>query len=415
MRKTFFFLLAASSLLGTAFAYEMSSCPVGSGCDRCFHDTLQGTNTSTGYLIPRAWVKEQVDTATSTIFAEAFQWVSVTPIGDIKPSFSLNGGPSTTTWAWATMNGSLIVKWTVPSSIDYVSPVYRIRYTTKSYTVDSNNQKNTGTDLTYNTCSYFYIDAPVSQATNGQCSSLDTFYVSNPKNSSLSGETLCTRGASSSVTYSSANERWSYTCYGTNGWNNDSCIVDLDANTDPSCRIEVTDTTGTVPFDSSFSCSGNPQWKTALVISRSGTIIDAFEWDTQSYTFDDSGTYSVSCYPDVVNDRSNVCKKTVSVSGDCGNGTEESDEQCDDGNTASGDGCSHTCQLEWDNGAVCGNGAVETGEQCDDGNIENGDECTSLCQDTAPDTGPVSALLATLLLALVGAGYSLYRKSKIVA
>jgi cysteine-rich repeat protein len=31
----------------------------------------------------------------------------------------------------------------------------------------------------------------------------------------------------------------------------------------------------------------------------------------------------------------------------CGNGTIESPEECDDGNTVSGDGCSSTCQGEW--------------------------------------------------------------------
>ena len=34
------------------------------------------------------------------------------------------------------------------------------------------------------------------------------------------------------------------------------------------------------------------------------------------------------------------------VGGQCGNGTVEKDEECDDGNTANGDGCSATCQKE---------------------------------------------------------------------
>jgi len=60
----------------------------------------------------------------------------------------------------------------------------------------------------------------------------------------------------------------------------------------------------------------------------------------------------------------------------CGNGILEGSEQCDDGNTISGDGCSSTCQLE---SAVCGNGIVEGSEQCDDGNLVNGDGCSSQC------------------------------------
>ena len=31
---------------------------------------------------------------------------------------------------------------------------------------------------------------------------------------------------------------------------------------------------------------------------------------------------------------------------DCGNGTVEGDEECDDGNTEDGDGCSSSCQKE---------------------------------------------------------------------
>ncbi len=63
----------------------------------------------------------------------------------------------------------------------------------------------------------------------------------------------------------------------------------------------------------------------------------------------------------------------------CGNGTVETGEQCDDGNTISGDGCSSTCQSET-GGPRCGNGLVETGEQCDDGNMISGDGCSATCQ-----------------------------------
>lgn len=110
MRKTFFFLLTVSSLLGTAFAYEMASCPASSGCDRCFHESLESTNSSTASLIPRIFETEQIDTTTSTITAETFQGVGVTPIGDIKSSYTLTGGPSDVEWAWATMKGNLIIK-----------------------------------------------------------------------------------------------------------------------------------------------------------------------------------------------------------------------------------------------------------------------------------------------------------------
>lgn len=80
----------------------------------------------------------------------------------------------------------------------------------------------------------------------------------------------------------------------------------------------------------------------------------------------------------------------------CGNGVQEGDEQCDDGNVISGDGCSSTCL---DEGCVsdancpsgqlcvggvcvapaCGDGLVQGGEQCDDGNVISGDGCDSNC------------------------------------
>jgi cysteine-rich repeat protein len=62
------------------------------------------------------------------------------------------------------------------------------------------------------------------------------------------------------------------------------------------------------------------------------------------------------------------CNTTTCVQEVCGNGILDQDaahgvlEQCDDGNTDPGDGCSATCQFE-----RCGNGVTDPGEQCDDG------------------------------------------------
>jgi len=71
---------------------------------------------------------------------------------------------------------------------------------------------------------------------------------------------------------------------------------------------------------------------------------------------------------------------------DCGNGSVESGEDCDDGNTTSGDGCSATCQDE----AVCGNGTTEAGEDCDDGNTDDGDGCSAECEDEGGQGPPDS-------------------------
>lgn len=87
----------------------------------------------------------------------------------------------------------------------------------------------------------------------------------------------------------------------------------------------------------------------------------------------------------------------------CGDNVTEGDEQCDDGNTISGDGCSSTCTLEEDDNPPddtdpkdpkdpkdppvdppktnpCGNHSLDSGEVCDDGNTEDGDGCSSDCK-----------------------------------
>ena len=56
-------------------------------------------------------------------------------------------------------------------------------------------------------------------------------------------------------------------------------------------------------------------------------------------------------------------------------------ESCDDGNTADGDGCSSTCQIE---PQPCGDGVIDENEQCDDGNTADGDGCSSTCEQEDP-------------------------------
>lgn len=70
----------------------------------------------------------------------------------------------------------------------------------------------------------------------------------------------------------------------------------------------------------------------------------------------------------------------------CGDGLKEGFEQCDDGNLVPYDGCSPTCTIEPKcNGTggctgVCGDGLVFPPEECDDGNTISGDGCSSTCK-----------------------------------
>jgi fibro-slime domain-containing protein len=76
----------------------------------------------------------------------------------------------------------------------------------------------------------------------------------------------------------------------------------------------------------------------------------------------------------------------------CGDGElNPTDEDCDDGNNLSGDGCSTTCKLEVNHvcpipgqpcvsTVACGDALIAGDEQCDDGNQEDLDGCDSSCQ-----------------------------------
>lgn len=68
---------------------------------------------------------------------------------------------------------------------------------------------------------------------------------------------------------------------------------------------------------------------------------------------------------------SSSCRLVAPV---CGNSQVDSGEDCDDGNKASGDGCSDACRVE-----RCGNRIKDVGEECDDGNTWERDACFNNC------------------------------------
>ena len=74
----------------------------------------------------------------------------------------------------------------------------------------------------------------------------------------------------------------------------------------------------------------------------------------------------------------------------CGDGNVDSGEQCDDGNNTNGDGCSATCCIETPPPPppCCGDGHVDAGEQCDDGNTTSGDGCSATCTIETPPPPP---------------------------
>ena len=107
-----------------------------------------------------------------------------------------------------------------------------------------------------------------------------------------------------------------------------------------------------------------------------GVVSCDFSQGENTIKFKSNGIGSVNLYEFRI-----AGQKTCPQNYICGDGilNQSLGEQCDDGNTASGDGCSSTCQIET-SGPVCGNDVIETGEQCDDGNNVNGDGCSSICE-----------------------------------
>jgi cysteine-rich repeat protein len=71
---------------------------------------------------------------------------------------------------------------------------------------------------------------------------------------------------------------------------------------------------------------------------------------------------------------------------DCGNGTVEGSEACDDGNHYLGDGCSIYCEKEPACAppapctSECGDGIKFGSEACDDANTRDGDGCSATCE-----------------------------------
>ena len=122
-----------------------------------------------------------------------------------------------------------------------------------------------------------------------------------------------------------------------------------------------------------------------------------------------SGTCSGAGCPAVCTVEANYTCRTVGQSctftppppaAQCGNGTIETGEGCDDGNTSGGDGCSSVCAIEtgWKCAAQntpcvakqCGDGVLAGTEQCDDGIVNTTSGCTPSCTIAQNATCPAN-------------------------
>ncbi|MDH5469368.1 MAG: DUF4215 domain-containing protein [Gammaproteobacteria bacterium] len=116
------------------------------------------------------------------------------------------------------------------------------------------------------------------------------------------------------------------------------------------------------------------------------TCLSLFAFLTLSFIFN-GAALAVRCgdgYADVLGgeecDDGNTidgdgCSSLCTLEPFCGDGNVDPGEACDDGNNINGDGCSAACTIE----SYCGDGILNDGETCDDGNREDGDGCSSEC------------------------------------
>ena len=118
---------------------------------------------------------------------------------------------------------------------------------------------------------------------------------------------------------------------------------------------------------------GNSDVSQVAVDAPAGYVANADDCDDEDANINPDATEIKG--NDVDEDCDGIAQPAV-----CGDGVVDVTEECDDGNTDPGDGCSSTCLIEF-----CGNGLVEGAEECDDGNLVDGDGCSQVC--TAEEVG----------------------------
>ncbi len=204
-----------------------------------------------------------------------------------------------------------------------------------------------------------------------------------------------------------AGDGCSTACSTESGWEcfaSGTCVSDTDACGDgwPGGTEECDDANTVAGDGCSTSCTVEPGWScpthgvacTDISVCGDGTVSGAEGCDNGNVAAGDG--CSASCTVEPGWGCTGGSPSTPSVCAPvCGDGWLAGTEGCDDGNVVAGDGCSASCTLEpgWGCTActypttpctptcdtVCGNGVMDTGEDCDDGNTAAGDGCSAVC------------------------------------
>jgi cysteine-rich repeat protein len=437
----------------SAYSVSCSGIPDASGCQQCFHFDLASSNAANDIFVPRngipAGQQEYIDLTKSSITWYVYQGANVSPTGNMTNNFDrLASGPNATaSWLWAkTKPGQGIIRNSLPATLDYSKPVYAVKYSVVSHLkTQSNSTIVPGSEVSHLECGFFYAVAPVvvppsATCGNGQKEGTEQCDDGNTNNNdgcsnacrlpvcgngvregveecddgnTRNGDSCTSQCRNAGVASVCGNgiREGSEECDDGNASNTDLCSTTCRVlgGANPQCRVQAFDAYGWVPLTTTLSCSGEPRGRTVIIITKNNTLVDTSETTSKTFTFNQSGRYTIRCYPDAASNQSNSCTTVINVDGQCGNGLVEHGEMCDDGNTISGDSCDRSCRLT---GTTCGNGLLENGEMCDDGNNSNNDTCTNICQTGTPDTGPLGMITLLIAVALIGSVGIVYYKHK---
>jgi cysteine-rich repeat protein len=153
--------------------------------------------------------------------------------------------------------------------------------------------------------------------------------------------------------------------------------------------------------------AGRTMWETSLVLFQRGELVRGLLWcwgsdpelAGKALRLNRKGILDPMKYATLINcsallisfsfacstqDDGDLAETSSAAKRRCGNGVVTSPEACDDGNVASGDGCSATCQVELD--YIC-TGQPSVCVRCGDGICNSAESCSSCPQDCAPCGG----------------------------
>jgi len=190
-------------------------------------------------------------------------------------------------------------------------------------------------------------------------------------------------------------------CDDNNFQNGDGCST--------TCKLE----TGAVCWLVGGQCSvcGNKVIEVVAVDSH-GTSSSSDDTYTQEQCDDGNALSGDGCSSACLAEAGYTCPLVGAGCNACGNGIREGLEKCDDHNQVGADGCSadclrieasYACPVAGQLCVRCGNGIIEAGEACDDANQLGGDGCSRACQIES-DQGYTCVISGTSLIGCAKCG-----------